>query len=105
MLVKYSHSFRAVSPYAAANCFLLACRYTCTAPPPKTLSVNGPAMMVPGKLGFAHLNDAITLPPPTCLAAPVVPLPIMVVPAGAVTLMVAVKRSMPKFVTGNQRPA
>ena len=52
-------------------------------------------MMVPGKLGFCQLKEVTLLPAGAGLAAAVLPLPTTVIPAGAVTLMVAVKRSMP----------
>ena len=64
-------------------------------PPLNTLSVNGPAMIVPGKLGFCHLNEATVLPAGAGCAGAALPLPTITVPAGAVMLMSAVKRSIP----------
>src|SRR5437763_1673521 len=60
---------------------------------PTELSWKLPATMVPGKLGFCQLNEVTVLPAAAGLGAPSLPLPTTTIPAGAVTLMVAVKRS------------
>src|ERR1700746_2524823 len=92
-LEKYSNSFVAVSAYAAAYCFLLGRVKTLVVP--TAVSTKGPAMMVPGKLGFCQLKLAIVLVAATWRTGGTEPLPMMIVPVGAVMLMLAVKRSMP----------